>query len=298
MSATQSSLTTVAGVDDVRAAVRSARQGGRRVGFVPTMGALHDGHAGLIRAARAECDVVVVSCYVNPLQFGAGEDLDRYPHTPDADAAIVGGAGADLLWRPAHADLHGRGPDHGVRVLAGPLGGVLEGAARPGHFDGVATVVTQLLGAVEPDVLYLGAKDYQQLLVLRRVVAGLLLDVDVRAVETVREPDGLARSSRNTMLAPAQRAAASSVPRALQAAQELARSGERSASELRSAAVDVLATEPLIDVDYVVVADPESLMPLDQIAHAARMLVAVRIGSTRLIDNVPLPPPAPRKIEP
>ncbi|MCW2925064.1 MAG: pantoate--beta-alanine ligase [Thermoleophilia bacterium] len=277
---------TRAELDD---AVARLRLDGGTVAFVPTMGALHDGHAELVRRARAECANVVVSAYVNPLQFGAGEDLDRYPRTPDADAAIVARAGADVLWRPGDDDVHGASA--GPAERAGGLGAVLEGLARPGHFDGVATVVARLLRAVAPDVLYLGEKDFQQLAVVRALVDRLGLPVRVRAVPTVRDVDGLALSSRNAYLDADDRCRAASIPRALDAATTSVAAGERSAAAVQAVVLDALTDGGVQDVDYVAIVDPLTLDPVDRLDHPAQLLVAVRVGATRLIDNLRLDPP-------
>lgn len=285
-------LDIVESVEDLRRTVASARGAGpAAVGFVPTMGALHDGHAELIRRARSACDVVVVSCYVNPLQFGPAEDLDRYPRTPDEDARIVLEAGGDVLWRPTDTTMYAGGLGDAVVVRTGRIGDVLEGASRPGHFDGVATIVAKLLAAVAPDVLYLGEKDFQQLAVVRKIVSELLLPVEVRGVPIVREPDGLARSSRNAYLAPEEREAAVSLSRALHAASASVEAGVRDPGAVVAAATDVLdGAGPLVRSDYVALVHPDTLEPLERIGDAAVLLLAARVGSTRLIDNLRLLP--------
>ncbi|MHA3700794.1 pantoate--beta-alanine ligase [Jatrophihabitans sp. YIM 134969] len=255
----------------------------RPVGLVPTMGALHDGHLALAERARAENATVVVSVFVNPLQFGDAADLDRYPRTLDADLAALG-ARADVVWAPTVHDVYPDG-DVQVRVDPGPLGDDLEGASRPGHFGGALTVVAKLFGTVRPDRAYFGEKDYQQLVLVRRMTADLDLGVDVVGVPTVREPDGLARSSRNVFLGPDDRAAATVFAHALQAGVDAARDAATSA-DVVAAASRALAGHPGIDVDYVAVRSPD-LGPAP--AHGpARLLAAARIGSVRLIDNVPL----------
>ena len=283
-------VTVVTGVEELRTALAGHRAAGRSIGFVPTMGALHDGHAELVRTARRECDVVVTSCYVNPTQFQPDEDLDRYPRTPERDLAVARDAGTDLLWRPRTSDVYGDDPDAAVRVHVGTIGTVLEGRSRPGHFDGVATIVVRLLAAVGPDVLYLGAKDFQQVVVLRRVIEDLLLPVQLRTVATVREPDGLARSSRNAFLSEDDRRAALAIPRALDAAAATVVDGERDATVVVSRAREVLAAEDGIDVDYCELVDARTLVTADRLGNGDRvLLVAARVGTTRLIDNLPLP---------
>jgi pantoate--beta-alanine ligase len=283
-------ITVVRTVDELRGVLDGLRASDATVGFVPTMGALHDGHAELLRVARRECGVVVASCYVNPTQFGEGEDLGRYPRMPDHDLDVAVAAGIDVLWLPRDVDVYGGAPDDAVSVRVGRIGDVLEGASRPGHFDGVATVVVRLLGAVEPDRLYLGRKDHQQVVVLQRVVDDLLLRVDVREVDTVREPDGLARSSRNAYLSAAERESAAAIPRALGAAREAFEHGERSAHVLLDACRSRLDDADGVVVDYVELVHAGTVDPVvDDIATtSAVLLVAARVGTTRLIDNLHL----------
>jgi pantoate--beta-alanine ligase len=259
-------------VAEVREALREPRARGERIGLVPTMGAFHAGHLALMRAAREACDVVVVSLFVNPSQFTAAEDLARYPRDLEADAAVAREAGVDLLFAPSAEELYP--PDFDTWVDPGELGTVLEGAARPGHFRGVATVCTKLFGILEPSVALFGRKDAQQVAVVKRVVADLNLPVEIVAQPTVRDPDGLALSSRNVFLSPAERASALALPRALQAGLEAHRSG----ADAVAAARGVLDAERGLSVDYVAVAD------LDGPTLAA----AIRVGPTRLIDNVAL----------
>ena len=223
------SIETVA---ELRHQIAAAKSRGERVGFVPTMGALHEGHQALVRVARAQCDFVVVSTYVNPTQFAPGEDFDRYPRTPARDAEFAASAGADLLWRPVDRELYPPGSES--RVSAGPDGERLCGSFRTGHFTGVATVIVKLLNAVQPDVLYLGEKDYQQAVLMRRVVRDLMIPVEVRMVPTVRDPDGLALSSRNRYLIADERSAALSLPRVLDIVADHVAGGERSVGRLRA----------------------------------------------------------------
>lgn len=281
---TTTSLRTVA---ELRRELEPHRRAGRRIGFVPTMGALHDGHASLMRTARSECDLVVASCYVNPAQFGVGEDLARYPRMPESDLAVATAAGVDVLWLPRDADVYGERPGDHATIHVGRVGEVLEGASRPGHFDGVATVVARLLGATAPDVLYLGRKDYQQLVVLRRLVADLLLPVRVRAVDTVREPDGLAMSSRNAYLDASDRRAALAIPGAIDAVRAALEAGERSCAALRTVGLAALDAAAGVEPDYVELVGEGTLDPADRATPGATLvvLVAASVGGTRLIDN-------------
>ena len=251
--------------------------------LVPTMGALHDGHRQLVREARvlAGADgVVVVSVFVNPLQFGPGEDLDRYPRTFQADLAACAEEGADVVFAPAVAEVY-PGGDPLVTLDPGPLGSVLEGAARPTHFRGVLTVVAKLFGLVRPDLAVFGQKDYQQLVLVRRMVADLCLGVDVVGVETVREADGLALSSRNRYLSSDERRSALALSRALRAGADAAVGGS---TAVLTCAQEVLGAAPEVAVDYLALTGPE-LGPAPE--HGpARLLVAARVGTTRLIDNL------------
>ncbi|WP_163548866.1 pantoate--beta-alanine ligase [Candidatus Frankia nodulisporulans] len=248
---------------------------------VMTMGALHEGHASLLRAARAQADQVVATIYVNPLQFGAGEDLDRYPRTLEADLAICAREGVDVVFAPTV--VHETPPL--VQLSAGPLGEVLEGASRPGHFDGMLTLVATMLHLVRADLAFFGRKDAQQLVCIRRMVADLAFGVKVIGVETVREADGLARSSRNVYLSPSQRQDALALSGALRAGQAAAAAGG-AAPQVLAAARDVLDAATGVQVDYLTLASPDDLGPVR--AGPALLLVAARVGSTRLIDNVPL----------
>jgi pantoate--beta-alanine ligase len=249
------------------------------VALVPTMGALHEGHRALVRAARERAASVVVSVFVNPTQFGPGEDFDRYPRTWDADLAALAEEGADLVFHPAVDDVYPPG-SAGVTVHPGPLGDVLEGAVRPGHFAGVLTVVATLFGLVRPDVALFGEKDYQQLTLVRAMARELALGVEVVGVPTVREDDGMALSSRNRYLSPAQRSTAAAISAALRAGADAGPSGE---AAVLAAARAVLAAAPDLVLDYLELTDP-SLGPAPA-AGPARLLVAARAGSTRLLDN-------------
>lgn len=265
--------------DEIARVTRALRSTGRRVMLVPTMGALHDGHLALVRAARkVPGSVVVVSIFVNPLQFGAGEDLDAYPRTLDDDLALLRAAGVELAFTPTAATMYPDGPR--TAVHPGPLGSELEGAARPTHFAGMLTVVGKLLSIVRPDRAFFGEKDYQQLVLVRQMVADLNLDVTVVGVPTVREPDGLALSSRNRYLDPAQREAAAALSAALAAAERAASAGAAAALDAAGA---VLSAVPAVEVDYLQVRGVD-LGPAPAEGQA-RLLIAARLGSTRLIDN-------------
>ncbi|NAZ80771.1 pantoate--beta-alanine ligase [Kineococcus sp. R8] len=255
------------------------------VAVVMTMGALHAGHARLVREARSRGESVLVTVFLNPLQFGAGEDLARYPRTLDADLALAAAEGAAVVFAPGPDVVYPDG-DPGVRVSAGALGDVLEGASRPGHFDGVLTVVAKLMHLTRADVCLFGQKDAQQLLLVRRMVRDLDLGVEVVAVPTVREDDGLAMSSRNRYLSPFDREVALALHRSLSAGEAAAPEGP---SAVRRAARDVLRAEPAARVDYLALVDPLTLTDVpEHFRGEALLAVAARVGSTRLIDNVPL----------
>jgi pantoate--beta-alanine ligase len=277
-------MKTVATIAGLRSMLDAERAAGRRVGFVPTMGYLHEGHASLIRRARAESDVVVVSIFVNPLQFGAGEDLDAYPRDLDRDTRLADAEGTDVLFTPSVGEMYPRPVLTTVSVAE--VSAPLEGAARPTHFDGVSTVVAKLFAIVGPCAAYFGEKDFQQVAVVRRMVADLSMPVDVVACPTVRERDGLALSSRNAYLTPAERAAAPVVHRALQAGAALVMSGERDPTVVRTLMAEVVQAEPLAELDYTEVVGADSFTVPDPLAGDLRLLAAVRFGRARLIDNV------------
>ena len=258
---------------------RALRGVGRQVALVPTMGALHAGHIELVRQAKLRGAVVVVSIFVNPLQFAAGEDLDAYPRTLDADLELLRGEGVELVFAPSAAQMYPNGPR--TTVLPGPLGGELEGGSRPTHFAGMLTVVAKLLLIVAPNTAYFGEKDYQQLTLIRQMVRDLNIDVEIRGVPTVREQDGLALSSRNRYLDEEQRAAAATISAALVAGAHAAAGG---AEAILAVAGEVLATTPEIVVDYLEVRGVDLGPAPDR--GDGRLLVAVRVGNTRLIDNV------------
>ena len=274
-------------VAHTREELKAAREAlpSRDVAVVMTMGALHDGHAHLIRAARQRHAHVVVTIFLNPLQFGPKEDLSRYPRTFDADMEICTAAGVDVVFAPTPDVVYPDG-DPGVRVAAGPLGEVLEGASRPGHFDGVLTVVGKLLHLTAARSAYFGQKDAQQLLLIRRMVRDVDFPVDIVSVPTVREPDGLAMSSRNMYLTDSDREVALSLSRALRAGADAARFGP---SAVRRAAREVLVEEPLALVDYLVLVHPNTLQSVPEWYRGEVLLaVAAKVGTTRLIDNAPL----------
>jgi pantoate--beta-alanine ligase len=281
-----SSLQVLQTVLDLRALAESWRRQRVRIGLVPTMGALHRGHVQLIRRARQDCSRVVVSIFVNPLQFGPGEDLDRYPRTMDADLRLLEAERVDLAFVPAVEEMYPNG--EGTRVRVPDLDGVLEGAFRPGHFEGVATVVLKLLLAAEPHRAYFGQKDAQQLAVVRRLASDLLTGVEIVGCPTVREPDGLALSSRNRYLQGPDRAAATCLFQALLAANAGYADGERDSAVLRERLWEVLRHEPRAEVDYAEVLDESTFVAPGRLA-----VIAARVGTTRLIDNHLLGRPLP-----
>ena len=277
---------------EMQALSREWRREGRTVGFVPTMGALHEGHLSLARAARAENDVFVASIFVNPLQFGSREDLDNYERPFERDGRSLEEAGCDVLFAPSTEAMYGageRGSASQTVVEVGELGGVLEGAVRPGHFRGVATVVAKLFNVVAPSRAYFGEKDYQQLKVIQGMVRDLFFDVEIVPGPTVREPDGLAMSSRNSRLSPEEREASSALYRALRGAAALVEGGERSAKALVEAMRRICEAYPLVELQYVAVVDAETLEPLSDLdGRPARALIAASIGGTHLIDTLAL----------
>jgi len=278
------SLEVISDPKAMQEACTLARMSGMTIGFVPTMGYLHEGHLSLIRAARADCDTVVLSIFVNPTQFGPHEDYHRYPRDLERDLELARSTGVNLVFAPTADAMYPHGYSTFVEVEG--LTDRLEGAFRPGHFRGVATVVLKLFNIVQPHRAYFGQKDYQQLLVIRRMVSDLNLPVEIVPMPTVREPDGLAMSSRNTYLSPEQRRAALAIPRALERCREALQSGERKAWVVKRAGIEVIDAEPSLKLDYLAVADPETLAEPDIVGTSAVVLIAARCGSTRLIDNV------------
>jgi pantoate--beta-alanine ligase len=283
------SIETTHTVTDTRKAVAAARAAGATIGFAPTMGALHDGHASLIRVARHRCDFVVVSIFVNPAQFGPKEDFSRYPRTQPEDLAICEREGAALVFAPDTAEIYPEGFRTYVEVH--DLQDVLEGASRPGHFRGVATVALKLLNIVQPDRAYFGQKDAQQARIIQQMVRDLDVPVRVIVAPTVREPDGLALSSRNRYLEPAQRQEAVALSQALAAVRRRVAAGERDAVALRKVLTDRIAATPGAVLDYAEIVDADTLTPIEQLIRPALAVLAVRFGATRLIDNLPLSAP-------
>jgi pantoate--beta-alanine ligase len=274
-------------IEDMRAACRAARRSGKRLGFVPTMGALHEGHLSLVRAARAACDVAAVSIFVNPTQFGANEDLAKYPRDFERDRELLEKEGVELLFSPSVEEMYPAGAVTWVTVEE--LNGKLDGRSRPGHFRGVTTVVAKLFHIVEPDAAFFGQKDAAQVAIVRRMVRDLKFPVEIVACPIVREADGLAMSSRNAYLDPAQRRQALVLHRALERVQRSWEAGERDAATLVAAGREEVAGEKSVRLDYFEIVDPESLDPVKDLADGPLVAVAAFLGPTRLIDNILLP---------
>lgn len=272
-------------ISELRETISALHRAGKTVALVPTMGALHDGHLTLVREARKVADAVVVSIFVNPTQFGPNEDFDAYPRQEARDAGLLEGEGVDVLWAPDVATMYPAG--HATRVSVTGLDAVLCGAARPGHFDGVGTVVSKLFNQTQADVALFGQKDWQQLAIIRRMAADLDFAVRIIGVPTVRESDGLARSSRNAYLSAEQRAVATALPQALtEAAAALARGNDVAA--VLETAQSAIVKAGFDSIDYLDMRDEISLVTLDQVTPTARLFVAARLGATRLIDNIPV----------
>ena len=280
---TQARPKLVETIAQLREEIAAARRAGRTIGLVPTMGALHEGHLSLVRAARAECGCVVVSIFVNPTQFGPNEDFARYPRTLEADLDLLAGCGTDLVFTPAPEEVYR--PGHETWVEVGLTAEPLEGQCRPGHFRGVATVVLKLLNMVQPDVAYFGQKDYQQALLIRRMAGDLDLPASIRVCPIVREADGLAMSSRNRYLSPAARQRALVLWRSLQFAAELVAKGERNARTIAVRMRELIGTAEDARIDYVALVDPETLLPVETLSGPTLAVLAVQIENTRLIDN-------------
>jgi pantoate--beta-alanine ligase len=273
-------------IDELRAASRTGRREGKSLGLVPTMGALHEGHLSLVRAAKAQCDLVVVSIFVNPLQFGPDEDLAKYPRNFDRDRDLLAKEGADFIFAPSVEEMYPPGAVTYVTVEG--LSDKLCGGSRPGHFRGVTTVVSELFNIVEPGRAFFGQKDAAQSIIIRRMVRDLNIPVRVVVCPIVREPDGLAMSSRNAYLDAGQRKSALVLYRSLTAVQERFDQGERKAHVLVDAGKQTLAHEPLVRLDYFEIVDPETLDPVDDLSRGGLVAVAAFLGNVRLIDNIVL----------
>jgi len=271
-------------IDAMRAASRAAKLTGLRVGLVPTMGALHEGHLSLVRAAKAQCDVVVVSIFVNPLQFGPHEDLATYPRTFERDCDLLEREGIDFVFAPATQEMYPA--DAVTYVTVEGLSDKLCGRSRPGHFRGVTTVVAKLFSIMEPDLAFFGQKDAAQAAIIRRMVRDLNIAVEIIVCPIVREPDGLAMSSRNAYLDPQQREAALVLYRSLMAVKEVFDQGERQAARLIEVGRQALAKAPTVRPDYLEIVDPDTLDPLPELNRPALVAVAAFVGGTRLIDNI------------
>ncbi len=277
----------VSTVRELRAWSRSAHKNNKTMGLVPTMGALHAGHASLMRAARAQCDAVAVSIFVNPTQFGPNEDFARYPRSFEADCAMAQSEGADMIFAPAVEEIYPNGTETFIEVEG--IGDRLDGVSRPKHFRGVATVVSKLFIAAEPDLAFFGQKDAAQIAVLRRMTTDLRLATEIVVCPIVRESDGFALSSRNVYLTPRQRTQALALSRAIGAVESLVGHGQRSAALLFEAAHAVFGAEPDIRVDYIALVDWATLLPVESAAPGTLFAVAAWVGETRLIDNTILP---------
>lgn len=271
-------------ISEMQSLADSLRKQGKRIGLVPTMGFLHEGHLSLMRFARRECDVVIASIFVNPTQFGPAEDFDRYPRDEAGDRAKCESAGIDLLFMPGVKEMYPEKPS--VFVIVEGISDILEGAVRPGHYQGVATVVAKLFNSVKPHKAFFGQKDYQQCVVIKRMVKELNMDVETVVLPTIREADGLAMSSRNSYLNAEERRAATVIFRALSAGERLVKTGVKEPKILENSIRTILQEERGIAVDYIELVDPETLAPLVSAKGGTVMLVAVRLGRTRLIDNI------------
>jgi pantoate--beta-alanine ligase len=275
-------------IGEMRAASRGARAGGARLGLVPTMGALHDGHLSLVRAARAKSDVVAATIFVNPTQFGPNEDFSKYPRNLQNDSALLEREGVELIFAPAVEEMYPTGAITWVTVEG--MSDRLCGASRPGHFRGVTTVVAKLFNIAEPDVAFFGQKDAAQVAIIRRMVRDLNMPVQIEVCPIVREPDGLAMSSRNSYLNAGERSAALALYRSITRAEELFKSGEKDSEKLIAAGKKEFASQPAMRLDYFEIADPDSLQPVPAVDGPALAAVAAYIGKTRLIDNILLTP--------
>ena len=277
-------MQVITNTEDTRAASRAARGAGKRIGFVPTMGALHDGHLSLVRAARASCDVVVASIFVNPTQFGPTEDLAKYPRSFERDRDLLEQEGVDVIFAPSVEEMYPAGAVTWVTVEG--LSEKLDGRSRPGHFRGVTTIVSKLFHIVEPDAAFFGQKDAAQVAIIRRMVRDLNLPVEIVVCPIVREPDGLAMSSRNAYLNPEQRKKALVLHRSLMRVQEAIRSGEKQSRKLIEVGRTEFANEPSLRLDYFDIVDSETLDSVENVSRGSLVAVAAYVGSTRLIDNL------------
>jgi pantoate--beta-alanine ligase len=274
----------ITSIADMKAFSRQVRTAGKSLALVPTMGALHDGHLSLVRQARSQCDVVILSIFANPTQFGPGDDFERYPRTLDQDMELARPFKVEGVFAPSVAEMYPEGFE--TFIEPGEIALPLEGTSRPGHFRGVATVILKLFSIVRPDVAYFGQKDFQQALIVRRLVKDLNLDVRLVICPLVRDPDGLAKSTRNAYLSAEDRVAALALSRGLQRAQELVHTGETDASKIVENIRKVIAAEPRVKLDYAVIVEPSRLLPVERVAAGSLALVAARVGETRLIDNL------------
>lgn len=276
----------ITSITDMQKTALSLKRAGKRIAFVPTMGFLHEGHASLLREGRKRGDCLLLSIFVNPIQFGPGEDLDRYPRNLEGDCTVARECGVDLVFTPTAAEMYSPGFQTSIRVkdLARPLCG----SSRPGHFDGVATVVTKLFNICQPDVALFGKKDFQQLAIIRRMTTDLSLPVEIVGMPIVREADGLAMSSRNAYLSPEQRQSALCLSRAIHLVRERHAAGERSATRLLEAARELILAEPAATIDYLELRDADTLETVPTASDTTLMALAVKIGTTRLIDNTVL----------
>lgn len=279
-------MRVVTSVAEIRTAISAARSQGDTIAFAPTMGYLHDGHIALVDAARREAIFTVMSIFVNPLQFGPNEDLARYPRDEAGDEAKAAGCAVDLLFRPAEADMYR--PNREITVVPGPMADRWEGTIRPGHFAGVLTVVAKLFNVVAPDVAVFGQKDYQQVALVRAMVRDLDFPLSIVVIPTVREPDGLAMSSRNVYLDPRERIRASVLSRALRAVHVRFNEGTRDVAPLLDIGRKVIVAEPGVDVDYLEIVNPDDLTPLREAKEGSVLLAAARVGRNRLLDNTVL----------
>lgn len=285
---TSAPLRVCATISDMRSACRALRSAGKRLGFVPTMGALHAGHLSLVRAAKAQCDAVAVSIFVNPTQFGPKEDLAKYPRPFENDCDALEKEGVDLIFAPTVEEMYGAGETTWVTVDG--LSEKLDGRSRPGHFRGVTTVVAKLFHIVEPDRAFFGQKDAAQVAIIRRMVRDLNFPVEIVSCPIIREPDGLAMSSRNVYLSAEERRRAPVLHRSLQEVEKAFRAGERSASKLSQAGRAVIGQEPEVRLDYFEIVDPDTLDAVERVTGETLVAVAAFVGATRLIDNFVLEP--------